>query len=114
PVFLGVLALIWIAQIGSLRRGDWLLVVPFLALAVSANRSVPPAWIGLAPILGRVRLPVRVSSLGGPVAWVLASILLVTPLFLRAEAEVDPERFPVEAAEHLTRSSVFHDDAAGG
>ena len=114
PVLAGIFGLVWLAQSGKVKGRDWLLLVPFLALAVSANRSVPPAWIGLAPLLGRVRIPIQPSGMGGPVAWLLAGVLAIFPFFVRADEPIDRDRFPVDAAQALTAERVFHSDAAGG
>lgn len=114
PVFLGILALVFLAQQGELGRREWLLVAPFLALALTANRSVPPAWIALSPVLSRVKLPINPNRRGSPVAVVLALGLLVFPFLLRPAEFIDSRRFPVAAAAHLTGHRVFHDDAVGG
>ncbi|MFP3914826.1 MAG: hypothetical protein ACLFWM_08120 [Actinomycetota bacterium] len=114
PVFAGFLALIWLAQKGRIQRSDWVLLIPFLALAVSANRAVPPAWIGLAPILGRMTIPVRTSLTARPAGLVLAMVVALFPFVLSPEEPVDNERFPIEAAGHLSAERVFHDDATGG
>jgi len=114
PVFLGILALVLLAQQGNLSRREWLLIVPFLALALSANRSVPPAWIALSPVLSRVNLPVRTSNGGSPVAVAVALGLAAFPFFLQPAEFIDTRRFPVEASKHLVGGRVFHDDATGG
>src|SRR5690606_33794138 len=88
--------------------------VPFVALALSANRSVPPAWIALSPIIGRFHLPLRTSLKGAPVAVGLSVVFLVVPLFVRPDDPIDRSRFPVEAARRLTAERVFHSDASGG
>ena len=116
PIFLAFLALIWLGQSGRLNGRDWVLLVPFLVLLVSAARSVPPAWIGLAPILGRVRLPLTRASRGSPLALVVGLACIAFP-FVAVVARDEPvstSRFPIEAAEHLETKRVFHDDATGG
>jgi hypothetical protein len=114
PLLAGFLVLIWLGTRDEIRAGDWWLLVPFAALAVSANRAVPPAWIGLSPLLGRFRLPLGASAIGWPVAAGLALVLLVGPFLIPAEESIDLERFPVEAASQLQSDRVFHDDATGG
>src|SRR5690606_7953614 len=114
PLFLGILALIWLGMRGNLRLSAWRVVVPFLALAFSANRAVPPAWIGRAPVISRVRLPTPTSPARGPIAATLGGVLLVGPFLLPFETVIDETRFPVEAAKHLETERVFHDDAVGG
>ncbi|MGH8912383.1 MAG: hypothetical protein ACRDVD_07715 [Acidimicrobiia bacterium] len=114
PLLAGFLILVWLGTRNEIRRGDWWLLVPFVALAVSANRAVPPAWIGLTPLLARFRLPLGASSIGSPVAAGLALLLFVGPFLIPSEEQVDLVRFPVEAATHLQSDRVFHDDATGG
>lgn len=116
PVLAGIFGLVAMASTGRLDRSDWWLIVPFLALAVSANRSVPLAWIALSSVLTRVPVPgvQRLEGLGGPVGVVVAVFLLVFPFFLPSQAGLDQGRFPVEAAKHLGTDRVFHDDGSGG
>lgn len=115
PLLAGIFALIWLGYRGDLQKRDWWLILPFLALAVSANRAVPPAWIALAPILARFRLPIpSTSTIGRPVVAAVAALLLVGPFLIPADGGLDEERFPVEASEHLETDRVFHDDATGG
>lgn len=115
PLFAAFLTLVWLGSSGRIRPRDWWLMVPFLVLAVSANRAVPPAWIALSPILGRITLPFSFSGSGrGPLALGLAAVLFGLPLVLPYETVIDERRFPVEAERHLQTENVFHDDGAGG
>jgi len=114
PVFLGLVGLVYLAHRGGMpARFGWILV-PFVALALSANRAVPPAWLGLSPLLGRITVPLRASLRGRMAALLLGAVLLIGPLLLQSDEEIDTSRFPIEAAEHLTAERVFHDDATGG
>lgn len=115
PLLLAVFVLIFLGQSGDLRREDWIMLVPFLILALSSQRAAPPAWIALSPIITRVRLPVPERRTFSPVvAWLIAGSVVLLPLLIPAELEVDRDRFPVDAAQSLTTSHVFHDDATGG
>jgi hypothetical protein len=119
PLFVGLLLLVWAGVDGRLKARDFLILMPFLALALSANRSVVPAWIALAPLtaLGLCRLAFRersVTLMGGIVNRVLMGGLVIIPLVIPAATELDEELFPIEAATRLTASRVFHDDSTGG
>jgi hypothetical protein len=104
---------------GRLGPRDLWVVIPFLTLAFTGNRSVPPAWIGLSFFvtagleeLGRVRT--SRGTIKTPAAAVVALAILIIPLVVPREQGIDPGVFPVEAAELLTADRVFHDDGAGG
>ncbi len=117
PFLVGVALIV----VGAFRhkvtpRHLWILV-PFLFLAFSATRAVPPAWIGLVPLLGTALSgiganPRRVFS---PVAaGVFVAVIVLLPLFIASDGQIDEERFPVAAAEELTDVPTFHDDRTGG
>jgi len=143
PVIAGLLTLIWLAArgriekadwwiivpfialafssargvppAGRIEKADWWIIVPFIALAFSSARGVPPAWIALAPILGRVEVPVRSRSVvAWPIATGIVALLLAFPFLLPFETAIDQSRFPLQAARHLETDRVFHDDVAGG
>lgn len=119
PVLVAVLALIVAAGAGRIQRRDGLLLVPFFLLAFSANRSVPPAWLGLAPLtllgLATVRYEPSPPTHGQQrVNVVLAAALVMVPLLLPRPTGLDEERFPLVAADALTDQRVFHSDGAGG
>lgn len=115
PLFAGLLALIWLSGKGQLERCDWWVIVPFLALAFSSTRAVPPAWIVLSPILGRVDVRFRsTSATRPPLAAAVAGALLVLPFLLPDRSGIDESRFPLEAGQHLETAHVVHDDVVGG
>jgi hypothetical protein len=115
PVLILLFGLIWLAGRGGISRRDWLLLVPFLALAFSAARAVPPAWIALAPIATRIVLPVSATAtIARPAAALMGAVLVAGPLMIPTRFAVDEDRFPVEAAGHLQAERIFHDDATGG
>jgi hypothetical protein len=119
PLFVAVVVLIWAAMRGSLGPRDLIVVVPFLALAFTANRSVPPAWIALAPFVARglsdLRVPDRQPTRRlAAVNALIVLALVVTPLLFSRAEEFEQGRFPVELADALESQRVFHDDATGG
>jgi hypothetical protein len=121
PVFLPVfvaLALILVgAALGRVPVSTLWVVIPFLALALTATRSVPPALLALVAVtaisIGLIgsRLPKRFGA--GPTA-VFALLVLGLPFVLIGDAGLADDRFPVEAAKSLDGSKTFHDDVVGG
>jgi hypothetical protein len=120
-VFLPFLIGVALIVVGAFRkrvtpRHLWMLV-PFLLLAFSATRAVPPAWIALVPLLslalGGVRNGER-RRFSFPAALVFGLVVLVTPFFIAGDGSLDQERFPVAAADELTDVPTFHDDRTGG
>lgn len=117
PFLLGVLVII----IGAARsritpRHLWVLA-PFLILAFSATRAVPPAWIGVIPLVavalaGFAKEASRRFSLHSAAVFTL--VVFVTPLFIASDGSIDEERFPVAAAKELSPVPTFHDDRTGG
>jgi hypothetical protein len=119
PLFLAIPILIWGAMRGSIGRRDLIVVIPFLALAFSANRSVLPAWIALSPFLAASLQGIEGSKKPVPVAvsrvnLALIVLLIAGPLIVPAGVELDASRFPLEAAQKLESERVFHDDSTGG
>jgi hypothetical protein len=97
-------------------RHLWILA-PFLLLALSATRAVPPAWIALVPLLATAMAGVKLGErrrFSLPAAVVFAVLVLLMPLLLVSDALIDEERFPVAATEALEDVPTFHDDRAGG
>ncbi|MDH3464244.1 MAG: hypothetical protein OEM32_11545, partial [Acidimicrobiia bacterium] len=73
PFFVGMVIILYGATKGRIKPSDLFLIVPFMAMAMTALRSVPPAWLALlVPIaaslsaLGR-NLPLRFSRLSAGV-----------------------------------------------
>lgn len=115
--FLGVIvALLVVARGGKMPTRDLWVVVPFLLFAFTASRAVPLATLVLVPWLAEALRPMeRFGNTGGsPVLAVLAVAAVIVPLVLPIESGLDPERFPLNAASHLSAERVFHDDGAGG
>ncbi|MGB8360395.1 MAG: hypothetical protein WCE80_03255 [Acidimicrobiia bacterium] len=117
PFVIG-LALILIALV---RRRMSLLylvpAVPFALLASTALRAVPPAWLGIVPLVahslgrGRVGEGKRISVVP---AVFFAGVVVVLPFLVRGDGGLSETRFPVAAAQRLLDVRTFHDDRAGG
>jgi hypothetical protein len=117
PFLIGIGIIIWGAVRGRVTpRHVWLLA-PFLLLAFSATRAVPPAWIALVPLISVSLAGLRVGEarrFSSPAAVVFALVVFIMPLLLASDASIDVERFPVAAAAELDDVPTFHDDRAGG
>lgn len=118
-VLFGVLVL---AVKGGLALDDMWVLVPGLALMLSATRSVFPAFLFLMPVVaagfGRLRpgqsqAPGNGSRTETPMVGLLALILLI-PLVIPSDSSIDETRFPTVAAEHLTGDRIFTDDVSAG
>lgn len=119
PLFLGIVGLVVAGIRGRLQARDLWVIVPFLALAVSSNRSVVPGWIALTPFVVRSLdgLELRTRVLDRRQARVnvaAAAILVVLPFLVPLEGGLSDEVFPVEAATRLQGERLFHDDGTGG
>lgn len=118
PLLAAILLLIAWAGRGGIRTVHWWILVPFLALAFRANRTVPPAWIALLPILSLAAesLPIRlgVSRVTRAVPIGAAVVGLAMIPLVAVPPTLDPELFPLEAAARLEGDRVFASDAAGG
>jgi hypothetical protein len=117
PFFVGVVIILFGATKDRVTTRDLILIVPFFAMALTALRSVPPAWFALLvpiagsmPMLGK-SLPLRFSRVS---AGVFAVVVLVVPFFIRSDGGLADGRFPVGAAAALDESPVFHNDVVGG
>ncbi len=117
PFVIGVVLIVVGAFRGRVKpRHIWILA-PFLLLALSATRAVPPAWIGLVPLLGVALAGLHVGErpiFSKPAAVVFGLVVLVAPFVIAGDGSIDEERFPVAAAEELSPVPTFHDDRAGG
>jgi hypothetical protein len=117
PFLIGAAILIYGGYKRRIRASDAWIVVPFLILGFTALRAVPPAWLGLVPIVSTslegvgARVPKRFSR---PAALVFAVIVLIAPFLLVRPAGLDEERFPVAAEGDLENVNTFHDDRTGG
>lgn len=121
PLFIPFLIGLVIILVGMVRgRLAWshlLVVVPFAYLATTSMRSVPPAWIGIAPAVATALGPIRWGTqrrFGAVPAAVFGMAVFVMPLLLRGDGQLSEERFPVAAATHLENVNTFHNDRTGG
>lgn len=121
PPLWPVIAALAIVFAGGTRPtpGRGFMLLAWLVFGLTANRSVPLAWVALLPTIAaaaahwsgrweeRARLP-------APVIVVTAAAILAAPLLVPPQPGLLTERFPVVAAGALTQERVFHDDGAGG
>ncbi len=117
PFLIGLGLIVWAAVRGRVTPRHLWVIVPFLALGLSATRAVPPAWLALLPLVSLGVYEMR--TLSAPrfsvgQAVVFGAFVLVFPFFLRSDGSLDPERFPIEAISALDQGRVFHDDRTGG
>lgn len=120
-IFLPFLGGIVFIVIGAFRKKiepkHLLLIVPFTILAMTSLRAIPPAWLGIVPLVALSLQGLRIGSRAGmrlPLAAVFIAVVLVLPLFLVEGSGLPEERFPIEAKEHLSDAPTFHDDRVGG
>jgi hypothetical protein len=117
PVFLGIVIIIYGASKQRIVPLDLFVIIPFFALALTALRSVPPAWLALlvpvsASLSGVGRgIPRRFAAV--PTA-VFAVLVLTLPFLFKGEAGLATDRFPVATAGALADAPVFHNDVVGG
>jgi hypothetical protein len=117
PFLIGVAVII----VGAIRgrvtpRHLWILV-PFLLLAFSATRAVPPAWIALVPLIGSAMAGMKILErprFSMPATTIFTLFVLAAPFLLVSGPSIDDERFPVAASQALEDLPTFHDDRAGG
>lgn len=121
PVFLPFLGGVVFVIIGAYRqliepRHLWLLF-PFLALGFSSVRAVPPAWLGILPLVALALSGIEIGGkerFGARSASIFALSVVVLPIVLAGDPVIAEDRFPVDARKHLDDVPTFHDDRAGG
>jgi hypothetical protein len=117
PFLIGVGLIVIGAFRGQVTPKHLVLLVPFLLLALSATRAVPPAWIALVPLMATALAGLAVGArqrFSLSVTAGFAVVVLILPWFIRSDGSLDEERFPIAAAEELADVPTFHDDSAGG
>jgi len=117
PFLIGVVLIIVGAGRSLVRPRHLWLLVPFLLLAFSSTRAVPPSWIALVPLMGTSLAGLTVGErrrFSVPATAVFGLLVLLMPLLFVSDASIDDERFPVAAAAELTDVPTFHDDRTGG
>jgi hypothetical protein len=117
PFAVGVVIIVFGAVRGRITPNHLWVLVPFLLLGLSATRALPPAWIGLIPL---VALALGELNAGGErrfsmgAAAVFATSVLILPFLIKDDGSLDPERFPLTAVGSLGDVNTFHDDVTGG
>lgn len=121
PYFVAFLGGLVFIGIGAIRRKvTWRhlwLILPFGLLGFTSIRALPPAWIGLMPVVADSLEGLSVGSRSGlrpRLAAVFALVVLLLPFLLVEPSTLSEDRFPLEARLALNGSPVFHDDFTGG
>ena len=117
PFIIGIALIVLGAFRGKITPKHLWLIVPFLALGLSSTRAVPPAWIGIVPLVA-----LSLEGLGADarrrfpagIAVVFTAFVLVFPFFVAGDADLDDEHFPIAASAVLDEVNTFHDDRTGG
>jgi len=117
PFAVGVVIIVLGAFRGRITPNHLWVLVPFLLLGLSATRALPPAWIGLIPLVGLALGEMsagtgRRFSMGA--AAVFVTTVLILPFLIRDDGSLDPNRFPLTAVGSLSDVNTFHDDVTGG
>jgi len=109
------------ASTGSIAPRDLWVVIPIALFGLTAARAVFPAALVLCPFvavtLARWTRGLEAKSRGTalPVTVAAGLLILGIPFLVRPAWEgLSEERFPVELAQELDDSPVFHDDVVGG
>jgi hypothetical protein len=121
PLFLPLLGGVVFIVVGAFRnlilpRHLWLLV-PFLLLGMTSVRAIPPAWLGLVPLVALSLSGLTIGSRAGlrlRLAAIFGVVVLLLPFLLVEGSELSEERFPIELAAELEDLPTFHDDRVGG
>jgi hypothetical protein len=117
PFLIGVGLIVFGAFRQRISARHLLILVPFLVLALSATRAVPPAWIALVPLLATALAGLAAGArrrFSTPAAIVFGLVVLITPWLIIGDGSIDEKRFPVAASGHLADVPTFHDDSSGG
>lgn len=93
------------------------LIVPFVLLGMSSVRAIPPAWLGLVPL---VAISLSGLTLGdsrrfGRVSVAVFAVMVVAiSVVVKPEDGLSEDRFPEAALSSLDNVPTFHDDRVGG
>lgn len=121
PVFLPFAGAVVFIVIGAFRNRIfphhlWLLV-PFLVMGLSSVRAIPPAFLGVTPLvalsLGGLQIGTR-AGLRPRLAAIFGLVVILMPFLLISDTDLSEERFPLDAVESLEDIPTFHDDRVGG
>ncbi len=119
PVVIMVAVVIaWVSRHPMPRR-EGLPLLAWLVFGLTASRSMPLFWIMFVPTAAQALVSATEqfrssASAPGRLIGALGIVMIVVPLLGPAAGPIDAERFPIEAATHLTAERVFHDDVVGG
>ena len=120
PFLLVVFGLVVAGFAGRIAPRDLVVIVPFLWLGLTQQRSVLPAIIVLAPFAARALIPRKEpspSTAGSPVVnavLLLALLVLAVVPFGRDVSLRTDVMPPLEAIQSLEPGNVFHGAATGG
>jgi len=117
PFLIGIGLIVIGAFRGKVTPKHLIILVPFLLLALSATRAVPPSWIALVPLMGTALAGLAVGArqrFSKAAAVIFGLVVLLVPWFIISDGSIDEEKFPVAAADELADVPTFHDDSAGG
>jgi hypothetical protein len=93
------------------------LILPFTLLGLTSVRAIPPAFVGLVPVLALSLSGLELGTKGrlrARLAIVFSLVVLTLPFFLISGSRLLEERFPLQAVSTLDASRTFHDDVVGG
>lgn len=113
----GVVFVIIGAGRGRIAPRHLWLIVPFLLLGLSSVRAVPPAWLGLVPLVALSLEGLTIGSRAGlrpRLAVIFGLFVLVLPFLLTSDGHLSEKRFPVAASKQLANVPTLHDDRVGG
>ena len=121
PVLLPFLGGLVFLVVGAFRdriepRHLWL-IAPFALLGLSSVRAIPPAWLGLVPLVALSLSRLEIGSRAGlrpRLAVIFALVVVGFPFLLTSDGRLSDARFPLAAVASLDDSPTFHDDVTGG
>ena len=120
PYLLVVAGIVVAAVRGRISLNDLWVVIPFLLVGLTTQRTVFPAAIILLPYAALavdVKVPTGSGRRNSRVAWIMAVVATAigVGVLLRPVDAFDDERFPTDdLLASLETDRFFHDDAVGG
>jgi hypothetical protein len=119
PYLILIIGILVAAIRGKITLRDLIVIVPFMALGMTARRTVVPAMIVLIPWAARAIPPLKIPRSAGRSAIAAGVVAIVAfagllPM-LTATGQLDIDRFPTpDVVAHLEGTVAFHDDGVGG